>query len=405
MPSLRSTPSLGQQHIHPPLEQIRAQLAQQAAELDRSGAFPHANLAWLHQHGLLGLACAPDYGGAGAGLAVLQQVVSAIAQGEPSTALIVCMQYLHHLRLAADADWPEPLRCAVSHSAVRHGALLNSLRVEPELGSPTRGGLPRTVATRTPTGWRLNGHKLYTTGIEGLSWLAVWARSDDATPLVGTWLVPRSSAGITLTPSWNHLGMRATGSHEVVLQNVEVPLSHAVSVYPAGQPPAPNTARIQTAANAHTALLAAIYDGIAQTARRWLLGWLQQRVPASLGVPLATLPRVQENVGQIDEMLLVNQSLLRQAAAQAFTTEQANLAKITITENAVNAVGKALALTGNHGLTRHNPLERHYRNVLCGRVHTPQNDSAWVNAGKAALTGVAQGTDFTPKDKDHYVAS
>ncbi|BFO11886.1 hypothetical protein GGER_43960 [Serratia rubidaea] len=128
-------------------------------------------------------------------------------------------------------------------------------------------------------------------------------------------------------------------------------------------------------------------------------------MPASLGVPLATLPRVQENVGQIDEMLLVNQSLLRQAAAQAFTTEQANLAKITITENAVNAVGKALALTGNHGLTRHNPLERHYRNVLCGRVHTPQNDSAWVNAGKAALAGVAQGTDFTPKDKDHYVAS
>lgn len=405
MQSFHSTPLPEQQHVHPPLEQIRAQLAQQAAEVDRSGEFPHANLQWLHQHGLLGLACAPDYGGAGASLAVLQQVVSAIAQGEPSTALIVCMQYLHHLRLAADANWPEKLLSAVSQSAVRDGALLNSLRVEPELGSPARGGLPHTVATRTSAGWRLNGHKLYTTGIEGLSWLAVWARSDDPTPLVGTWLIPRSSRGITIIPSWSHLGMRATGSHEVVLQNVEVPLDNAVSVYPASQPPDPNSAQILTAANAHTALLAAIYDGIAQTARRWLLGWLQQRVPASLGVPLATLPRVQENIGQIDEMLLVNQSLLRLAAAQAFTTEQANLAKITITENAVNVVSKALALTGNHGLTRHNPLERHYRNVLCGRVHTPQNDSAWINAGKAALSAASQITDFTTKNKDNYVAS
>ncbi len=38
----------------------------------------------------------------------------------------------------------------------------------------------------------------------------------------------------------------------------------------------------------------------------------------------------------------------------------------------------ALELTGNHGLSRQNPLERHYRNVLCGRVHTPQSDSAWL---------------------------
>lgn len=388
MSSVWSTrPPARQRHIQPPLAQITAQLAQQAAALDRSGEFPHANLAWLQAHGLLGLACGQRYGGAEASLATLQQVISAIAQGEPSTALIVCMQYLHHLRLAANPDWPEALRCSISQSAVQHGALINSLRVEPELGSPARGGLPHTVAARTPAGWLLNGHKLYTTGIEGLSWLAIWARSDDANPQVGTWLVPRNSPGITIRHSWDHLGMRATGSHEVILHNVAVPLSHAVGTYPADRPPAPDTAQIQATANAHTALLPAIYDGIAQAARRWLIAWLQQRVPASLGAPLASLPRVQENIGQIDGLLLVNQSLLRQAAAQAFTTEQANLAKVTITENAVNAVEKALALTGNHGLTRHNPLERHYRNVLCGRVHTPQNDSAWINAGKAALGG------------------
>jgi alkylation response protein AidB-like acyl-CoA dehydrogenase len=151
MNSVQSTRLLARRrHMQPPLEQITEQLAQQAAALDRSGRFPHANLALLHEYGLLSLACEQRYGGAEANLSTLQQVISAIAQGEPSTALIVCMQYLHHLRLASNASWPESLRGAVSRSAVQNGALINSLRVEPELGSPARGGLPHTVAAQRP---------------------------------------------------------------------------------------------------------------------------------------------------------------------------------------------------------------------------------------------------------------
>ncbi|MGP4883157.1 acyl-CoA dehydrogenase, partial [Klebsiella pneumoniae] len=86
----------------------------------------------------------------------------AIAWGEPATALIVCMQYLHHLRLAENDAWHAPLRQQVFHDAVEHGGLINSLRVEPELGSPARGGLPDTVATRRAEGWDISGHKIYT---------------------------------------------------------------------------------------------------------------------------------------------------------------------------------------------------------------------------------------------------
>ena len=54
-------------------------------------------------------------------------------------------------------------------------------------------------------------------------------------------------------------------------------------------------------------------------------------------------------------------------------------------DNAIRAVELALQLSGNHGLTRHNPLERHWRDVLCSRIHTPQNDAVLVAAGKRAL--------------------
>ena len=44
-----------------------------------------------------------------------------------------------------------------------------------------------------------------------------------------------------------------------------------------------------------------------------------------------------------------------------------------------------MKLAGNHALSRANPLERHLRDVLCARIHTPQADAAFVAAGRAAL--------------------
>ncbi|HBO80942.1 MAG TPA: acyl-CoA dehydrogenase, partial [Cupriavidus sp.] len=55
------------------------------------------------------------------------------------------------------------------------------------------------------------------------------------------------------------------------------------------------------------------------------------------------------------------------------------------TGNAIRAVELALQLSGNQGLSRNNPLERHYRDVLCSRIHTPQNDSILTAAGRTAL--------------------
>ena len=52
---------------------------------------------------------------------------------------------------------------------------------------------------------------------------------------------------------------------------------------------------------------------------------------------------------------------------------------------AIESVQAALALTGNPGLTRRQPLERHLRDVLCSRVHTPQDDAVLLAAGRAAL--------------------
>ena len=52
---------------------------------------------------------------------------------------------------------------------------------------------------------------------------------------------------------------------------------------------------------------------------------------------------------------------------------------------------QAVGLVGNNALTRKNPLERHYRDVLCARVHTPQDDSVIAGLGSAAFSGLVKG--------------
>jgi len=362
--------------------------AARAEAHDRDGSFAFENIEQLREAGFLSLVTPRDHGGAGRGLSAAVRVIGLVAEGDPSTALVLAMQYIAHAGIARSTRWSPRVRQQVFSDAAQRGGLINALRVEPALGSPARGGLPATTAQRTDGGaWRIAGHKIYATGILALRWLLVWARADiDGQAHVGAWLVPADAAGIEVIETWDHVGMRATCSHDVVLKDVVVPADHAVDVrLPSEWTPDPVSALW------NTVLIAAVYDGIARAARDWLVGWLNDRVPANLGASLATLPRFQEAVGDIDARLLVNRRLISDTARrtdqdpQPASAAEAGLVKYVVTQNAHAIVERALSLTGSHGLSRRNPLERHHRNVLCSRVHTPQDDSSLIAAGREAL--------------------
>jgi alkylation response protein AidB-like acyl-CoA dehydrogenase len=61
------------------------------------------------------------------------------------------------------------------------------------------------------------------------------------------------------------------------------------------------------------------------------------------------------------------------------------LAKPLISRAVIASVQVAIAAIGNPGLSRSNPLERHWRDVQCSRVHPPQEDAALILAGKRTL--------------------
>ncbi|MGF6743957.1 acyl-CoA dehydrogenase family protein [Paraburkholderia atlantica] len=363
------------------LAALTAEFGAGAAALDAGPIFPHENLARLRRAGLLSLTVPRALGGREATLAQALKVIRAVARGEPSTALILVMQCLYHLRLQANPNWPAALKERIARDAVERGALINSLRVEPELGSPSRGGLPATVGRSEGSHWILSGRKLYSTGSPGLTWFAVWGRTDEAAPRVGTWLVHRDTPGIRFGEPWNHLGMRATGSHEVIFDNVRVPFDQAVDL----QPPGPTNGMDPVTSLWMNVLLPSIYDGIARSARDWFVLWAAQRVPSGLNAPLSTLDSFQQTVGRIDALLFNNRVLLDAGAAGQIDTVEAPTIKYLVSQHAIDAVELALEASSNPGLSRNNALERHYRDVLCARIHTPQNDTVLGNLGRAAF--------------------
>lgn len=359
--------------------------AERASLHDRTASFPFENFRELAESGLLTFPVARKFGGGGASISDATRVIGLVGQADPATALVLVMHYMHHLVIARGSPWPEHLIRRIIPD-VGEVALINTLRVEADLGSPSRGGLPATTVQQTPEGWRLTGRKIYSTGSPILKWYSVLAKTDDADPQVGLFLVPAGLPGISIVETWDHLGLRASGSHDVIFADVLIPHDHVIELRVPADWRKPDVLQ----ATIQAALLGSLYDGVARAARDWLLDFLKSRVPSSLGAPLATLPRAQEIVGGIEARLAINARLVRGLAADIDRggdpdPVEANIIKMTVTNNAVAAVEDALSLTSNHGLSRANPLERHYRDVLCGRVHTPQDDSIRTIAGRRAL--------------------
>ncbi len=370
---------------------------------DRAGAFAAANIADLRAAGFAALPVPTELGGAGARLLESVRVVEEVARGDGSTALCFTM-HIQTLGHAAEARaWQPELFAHICRAAVQEGALLNAVASEAELGSPSRGGRPATTATpeRDRDGdlvaWRINGRKTWASMSPALTWMIVPAALA-ATPEHGAEATARflvandAAAGVTIEETWDALGMRATGSHDVLLRDVRVPAAHLLSEgsESAGGKGAPVNAWFMLT-------VSAVYVGIAQAAVEAAARFALQRVPTALGKPIAETETVQRRLGQADFLVQQARLLLHhvagrwdaEPAARLGLTQAVNIAKVTCTNNAVEAVDHCMRVAGGSAMFRELPLERYYRDVRAGLNHPINDDLAWLTLGRAALAAAA----------------
>ena len=354
-----------------------------ASTHDLDGSFPWPGLEAAHRAGLLTATVGRRYGGRGLSARETVEVYLALGEGDPSVALLVAMTAVQHALQDAAPFWPEDLYARVlAESAVRP-VLLNAVRAEPELGAPARGGLPATTARRIADGWSVSGRKGFATGSEGLAYHLVWVVTDEAEPRVGHVIVPGDDPRIEVVRTWDHLGMRASSTHDVIYDAVEVPFEN-FSGAPVGS--VPNNPAVP---GAYSVGVPALYVGVARAALAAYRAFTRERIPTSLGRPIATLERIQTVAGEASAQIRTAELVLAAVAAQidAGSPDPGDLGllKLITSRAAIDAVQAIVGSIGNASLTRSLPFERHLRDVLCARPHPPQDDAALLAAGRSIL--------------------
>lgn len=372
--------------------------AKRAAKYDWEGRFPIENYEDLRQSGYLTLTVPRDFGGWGASLLDVVLAQFRLAQGDASTALAVSMHFTNVTRLAEELPATDEQLQRIYRAIVDEGALLNLAASEPATGSPSRGGRPTTTARRQSDGsWILNGRKTFTTGSHALHFMIVsCAIEDDSSesaglrPLTvdrGNFLLVRGTPGLSIKDTWNSVGMRESGSNDLILENIHL------------EPDAYVNARISQDPAAQERLAGwsfptvAVYLGIAQAARDEAIRFARRRRPNSLNQSIANIPHIQEKVAKMDLALLQSKAVFF-AAASAFSEKPSSVpsselaaAKYLVTNHAVEIVDLAMRLVGGASLSLSFPLQRYYRDVRAGLHHPPMDDSTMSLLAKQALEG------------------
>ena len=289
----------------------------------------------------------------------------------------------------ARPSWPTELRARVFEAVVRDGATINSVVTEPELGSFQGGGLP--VSAFRPDGdgrWRLNGRKTFSTLAPVLAYFLTAARFDDGSNELGRAIIPRDRGGIRIAETWDALGMRGTGSHDVYFEDTPVAADDFLVRHAPGE-----------RGQAHhdfawfALLVSAASLGVAEAARDYTVEFARTRRPTGLGAPIATVPYVRHEIGRIDADVFTAQALLFSTAEawDAAAGERTRLAprvataKLRVTDLAVAIVDRCMRVVGGVSFQRSEPLERYYRDVRGPLANPPITPRGLEMIARAAL--------------------
>jgi alkylation response protein AidB-like acyl-CoA dehydrogenase len=377
------------------LAAVVRKVAAGAPAADAAIAFPHDGIAAVHEAGLLDLTVGERYGGRAISLSNLTRLIVALGRGDPSVALIALMTLMNHQQQAQRGDWPEALYRRILSEGRNRPVLINAARVEPDLGSPARGGLPATRARRTAQGWAISGTKRFVTGCDGLAYYIVWASTDETPQRVGTFVVPGGAPGIRIVRNWRSLGMRASVSHDVVFDEVEVGAEDVLRLTDAEVAGQDNRAHA-----AGALVVTSIYLGVAEAAREAFLAYAESRVPTQLGYPIARTERIITIAGEIDLLVGSARQIIFDAVDHAaHDAEALQRARILGGRLLRQAVQTAVGALGNPGLSGDNGLERHFRDIQSVLVHAPQEDTVLSMLGRAAFAGHAAAERPAPVDR------
>ncbi len=379
-------------------EHLSQELAAHAAEHDRDGTYPFEAIEALKAAGYFAAPVPIELGGLGVSSAHDLVVASSrLARGDASVAIGVNMHLVAVLNMerrrqvaVATGAQRRARGFAASLEQVARDDVVLAAAISERGQNLTR---PGTLATRTESGWRIDGRKMFCTMSPAATdlYVAVSYADDEGIERYAYAMVPTDAPGVVVHDDWDALGMRASGSNSISLEGVELPESAVRGGFRTGDP-LPYMERNLVAGLFHAAASLGIAESADQVARGGIAGRINgdarpRMQVADNAVDLAASRGVLSRAAAlIDQHRAANPASDGSAGQIGALFAEAQAAKAFVNEAAARIVDRALALSGGAGYVNGSPLARAYRDVRAGSfMHPLGANRAYDYLGHVAL--------------------
>jgi acyl-CoA dehydrogenase len=353
---------------------VGTELRPGVAARDQSGEISTAAFETLRATGLTSALVPVEFGGGGASHDDMGQVLRELGRHDPATAVTLSM----HSHLLAAQVWRHRHGLdaeKVFRKVVDDRAILVSTGASDWVGS---NGTVRKV----DGGFRASARKGPASGCEVGHVLVTSLRWDDAPdgPQVLHCSVPLSADGISIDLTWDTLGMRATGSHTVVLDDVFIPDAAISLARPADQwHPVWNTV-----CGVALPLIMSAYLGIADSAVELARSAVSGRSEPHVLQLLGEMMNAHTTAADVIAAMYVDSDNLQFENTDAIASRTLSR-KTVATEAVINTVRLAIEVTGGVGYTRSSDIERLYRDVHGSLFHPLPRAKQTHFTGRVAL--------------------
>jgi len=363
--------------------------APRAAKHDREASFPFDDYDDLREAGLIAL-CVPErHGGLGASYETYCLVAEQLAYGNASTALTFNMHCLTMLMMGevADAmplsaparDRHEKLRAQKFREVVERGVFYGQPHSEPVEHGQTDTALTvggrrfGTTARKVDGGYVVNGRKFFVSLAGAAPYFATPAiRLGDEPWLERTLYlqVAKDTPGVTFQGDWDPMGMRATVSRDMVLENVFLPDDCEIL------PPGLFGAMYNAFPHLSPLTFSATFLGLTQAAYDYAIAYLTGKVP---GAPALQTEATAKGHALAEMLFAVEtaRALYYRAISEArvdaplAAVQRARAAHVTVQRSVVTVTQEAIRICGGRALLKRYPLERYARDARAGALMRP----------------------------------
>ncbi|HUP20482.1 MAG TPA: acyl-CoA dehydrogenase [Gemmatimonadota bacterium] len=349
-------------------------------EMDEAGKLDPAIAPQCFELGLMGIEIPEDLGGSGGTFFLACLAVEELSRVDPSVGVFVDVQNtLFNNCLLRWGTEEQKARYAPRMAADTVGAYALS-----EASSGSDAFALKTRAVETDGGWVLNGTKLWiTNGAEaGVFVVFATVEPDAGYKGITAFLVERDFAGFSVGKKEDKLGIRASSTTELLLEDCRVPAENLLGEVGKGYRVAIenlNEGRIGIGAQ---------MVGCAQGALDAAVAYAGER--EAFGKPIATFQGVQFELAQMATelqaaRLMVYDAARRKDAGLEYLKEAA-MAKLYSSQVAERVTGKAIEIFGGYGYTRDYPVEKYWRDAKIGQIYEGTSNMQLSTIAKVLLS-------------------